>query len=71
MELENENENEKVTFGDSDDETPYAGPENRVCHRRETTDRREMVRFELGKEQRRSGNDRRKPSSVWEGREMY
>lgn len=71
MELENENENEKIALDSAKDETPYTGPENRMRQRREMVDRREMVRFELGKEQRRIGNDRRAPNSVWANREMY
>jgi hypothetical protein len=69
--MELENENTKADFGSSEDASPYTGPEHRMCQRRETVDRREMVRFELGKEQRRSGQDRRAPNSVWENREMY
>lgn len=69
--MELENENNKAAFGFSDDASAYAGTEHRLHQRRAMVDRREMVRFELGKEQRRSGNDRRKPSSAWENREMY
>lgn len=71
LENENENENENAAIGSSKDESPYTGSEHRLRQRREMVDRREMVRFELGKEQRRSGSDRRAPNSVWANREMY
>ncbi|MDH5324982.1 MAG: hypothetical protein OEZ68_06835 [Gammaproteobacteria bacterium] len=45
----------------------YKGPERRVWHRRQTKDRREMVRFELDKEPRRSGKDRREALEIWKG----
>ena len=45
----------------------YTGPERRVQQRRELKDRREMVRFELDKEPRRSGKDRRESAEVWKG----
>jgi hypothetical protein len=39
----------------------YRGPERRKSgERRQGHDRREMIRFELDKEDRRSGKDRRK-----------
>lgn len=37
----------------------YSGIERRCYQRRVGSDRREMVRFEPGKEDRRGGNDRR------------
>ena len=37
----------------------YTGIERRCSQRRVGSERREMVRFEPGKEDRRSGNDRR------------
>jgi hypothetical protein len=41
----------------------YRGPERRKgVDRRKQGDRREMIRFEPGKSDRRSGNDRRKDS---------
>lgn len=40
---------------------PYLGPERRInVERRQGHDRREMIRFEPDKEDRRSGKDRRK-----------
>jgi hypothetical protein len=43
----------------------YRGPERRKnVERRKGTDRREMIRFELDKQDRRSGKDRRK-SATW------
>ena len=43
----------------------YHGPDRRIHgERREGSDRREMIRFELDKEDRRSGKDRRK-SATW------
>lgn len=44
----------------------YRGPERRVLQRRSGHDRRDMIRFEPGKEDRRSGKDRRRPKSVWD-----
>jgi hypothetical protein len=42
---------------------PYRGPERRSGNdRRKTNDRREEIRFELAKEDRRSGKDRRRRS---------
>ena len=46
-----------------DDKTsqPYKGPDRRRANdRRKTADRREEIRFEPQKEDRRSGKDRRK-----------
>ena len=43
------------------DDLHYVGPERRKnVERRQGHDRREMIRFELDKEDRRSGKDRRK-----------
>jgi hypothetical protein len=40
---------------------PYRGPERRkVADRRQGHDRRDMIRFEPDKDDRRSGKDRRK-----------
>lgn len=40
---------------------PYIGKERRLAERRiETSERRELVRFEINKAPRRSGKDRRK-----------
>lgn len=42
---------------------PYKGPERRkVADRRQGNERREMIRFEPDKDDRRSGKDRRKRS---------
>ena len=40
---------------------PHIGKDRRIAERRvNTSERRELVRFEINKEPRRSGNDRRK-----------
>ena len=40
---------------------PYRGPERRLGgERRKCADRRDMIRFEPGKDDRRSGKDRRR-----------
>jgi hypothetical protein len=44
----------------------YNGPERRVCDRRSGSDRRGEVRFEGGKEDRRSGRDQRKDNITWD-----
>ena len=49
---------------------PYRGPERRkVADRRIRHDRREEIRFELDKDDRRSGKDRRKRTG-WDGQLM-
>jgi len=50
----------------------YAGPERRSGkERRSGPDRREMVRFELEKDPRRSGKDRRmKVEDLWDRRDF-
>lgn len=40
----------------------YTGPERRRGERRVNSERREMIRFELDRGERRSGNDRRRQS---------
>lgn len=51
-------------------EVTYRGTERRkVADRRQGHDRREEIRFELDKEDRRSGKDRRKRTG-WDGRLM-
>lgn len=52
----------------SDENDEYAGPEKRIEQRRKINDRRKMVRFEPSKTPRRSGEDRRGPKTVWDGR---
>lgn len=47
----------------------YTGPERRKAQRRQTVDRREMMRFEA-KSGRRSGNDRRKTTGLWKNRDF-
>jgi len=47
----------------------YTGPERRKQQRRQTVDRREMVRFEE-KADRRSGKDRRRPQGLWKNRDF-
>ena len=39
--------------------------DRRRAHRREAHDRRDMIRFELEKEDRRSGKDRRSTVTNW------
>ena len=46
----------------------YKGTERRYGHRRITKDRRDMIRFELDKQDRRSGKDRRAANNVWKYR---
>ncbi len=54
----------------SDDVEPYGGQERRKGARRKSSDRREELRFELEKEPRRSGKDRRKSKTdLWERRD--
>ncbi len=43
----------------------YRGPERRKFHRRQNTDRREGIRFELDNPPRRSGIDRRSHQYLW------
>lgn len=43
----------------------YTGSERRKTQRRTGKDQRDMIRFELDKEDRRSGNDRRKSVTSW------
>lgn len=51
----------------ADETEPYNGPERRSGkERRQNSDRRDMIRFEPGKGDRRSGKDRRKMKSVWD-----
>jgi len=50
-------------FDDPKPPAPYRGPERRKTpDRRQGHDRRDEIRFELTKEDRRSGKDRRKRS---------
>ena len=44
----------------------YDGPERRIEQRRSMHDRRAMVRFELGKEDRRDAQERRHTTNVWD-----
>lgn len=48
-----------------DSGTTYRGPERRKGERRINGDRREEIRFELDKDDRRSGKDRRK-TGLWD-----
>lgn len=43
----------------------YTGADRRKSQRRTGKDQRDMIRFELDKEDRRSGNDRRKSATSW------
>ena len=47
-------------------ETIYRGPDRRIRERREIKDRREMIRFELDKQPRRSGK-----ADVWNDRDKF
>ena len=47
----------------------YTGTEHRLNVRRNTVDRREMVRFEE-KADRRSGKERRITNHMWNGRDL-
>ena len=50
-------------FDDPKTPVPYRGPERRKgADRRKVNDRRDEIRFEPAKEDRRSGKDRRKRS---------
>ena len=50
---------------------PYTGPERRKGERRKSPDRRDDIRFELEKDPRRSGKDRRRgpEPDLWERRD--
>ncbi|MBK1673161.1 hypothetical protein CKO35_07540 [Ectothiorhodospira shaposhnikovii] len=49
----------------------HDGSERRKGERRKLPDRREMIRFELEKEPRRSGRDRRRSrQDLWERRDF-
>ncbi len=43
----------------------YTGTERRKRPRRTGKDQRDMIRFELDKDDRRSGNERRKSATSW------
>lgn len=52
------------------DNGTYTGPERRSDQRRKKTDRREDIRFEPGKDDRRQGKGRRKSDGdLWRQRE--
>ena len=44
----------------------YSGSDRRNSERRTGKDQREMIRFELDKEDRRSGHDRRQSNESWD-----
>ena len=44
----------------------YKGNERRSSHRRITKNRRDMIRFEPDKADRRSGKDRRSAHNTWQ-----
>ena len=75
MELElvdKEAYDEKKDAFSSKDKPKYDGPDRRVAQRRCGHDRRSMVRFELGKEDRRQLEDRRSTTNVWDkGHTMF
>lgn len=68
--LEPQEESKKASFEEIKSSSPeigqYDGHERRQGHRREGHDRRDMVRFEGGKDDRRSGKDRRKDNVSWD-----
>ncbi|MDH5436172.1 MAG: hypothetical protein OEX83_05365 [Gammaproteobacteria bacterium] len=43
----------------------FKGPSKRIHVRRETYDRRELLRFEMENPNRRSGMDRRVENNIW------
>lgn len=49
----------------------YSGIERRQQQRRQSSDRRDLIRFELNKNDRRLGTDRRHQSDVWDGRTLF
>lgn len=51
---------------DDDHKPSYDGPDRRSCRRRESHDRRIMIRFELDKADRRQIADRRSTTNVWD-----
>ena len=46
----------------------YKGGERRFSHRRTIKDRRDMIRFELDKQDRRANKDRRSSNNIWKYR---
>lgn len=60
-----ENGKEKAA---SEEKTSYEGPERRSCQRRCGHDRRNLIRFELDKEDRRRMEDRRTTTNVWDNK---
>ncbi len=58
---QNQNESNTVGKGISEMNNPYIGKERRLAERRvEASERRELVRYEINKAPRRTGQDRRK-----------
>jgi len=69
MELElvdNNTLNDNKDTIDTEHKPPYDGPERRMCQRRCGHDRRDMVRFELDKADRRQLEDRRSTTNIWD-----
>jgi hypothetical protein len=70
LELEPLEESERATFEEDKEKGPefsqYDGPDRRIEQRRAGHDRRDQVRFEGGKDDRRSGKDRRKGNISWD-----
>lgn len=61
-------DNDKVTNAQKSDWEMSGHAERRQDHRRAGEDRREMIRFELDKNDRRRGKERRKDKrSGWDG----
>jgi len=66
LELIDKSDYDKPGTNKPGEEALYNGPENRVAQRRCGHDRRAMVRFELNKNDRRSGQDRREQNEAWD-----
>ncbi|MFW5450484.1 MAG: hypothetical protein ACKE9I_02695 [Methylophagaceae bacterium] len=54
-----------MSDAENSEEEKYMGVENRQGERRSGHDQRDMIRFEIDKEDRRSGKDRRKSATSW------
>ncbi len=72
LELMTESEPEKVPDhqGEQNEQRLYEGQERRKEQRRQTVDRREMVRFEI-KSDRRQGVERRDKNNLWKDRNFF
>ncbi len=66
---DDKDQSEKTEKQQAEEIPAYTGSERRTQQRRQTVDRREMVRFEE-KTGRRSGQDRRRPQGLWKDRDF-